>query len=205
MTIPSIGVHQVVLEGTTGSVLASGPGHLRDTVFPGGAGTSVIDGRAWTYGGPFGHIASLNRGATITVVTGTGKSVFRVVDIRKTGAKVPHLASGGSRLTLVTAAGSLFAPSGVVIVDADKVGKPLAADYPAVVTVPASELPLGTDTSTLWALFFWMELLAALIAGAVWTWHRWSHAQAWIAFSAPLLVVWILAAGQITRLLPNLL
>ena len=38
--------------------------------------------------------------------------------------------------------------SGVVWVDADKVGAPLASYKPKVHTVPASEQPLGIDTST---------------------------------------------------------
>ena len=44
--IPTLGLREVVGEGTTSGVLESGPGHLRSTVFPGGAGTSVIFGRS---------------------------------------------------------------------------------------------------------------------------------------------------------------
>lgn len=205
LSIPSIGMHQVVVEGTTGSALAKGPGHLRSTVFPGGPGTSVVYGRANAFGGPFGHIHDLAKGATIKVTTGVGTSTFKVVDVRKAGAKLRPVAAGRARLTLGTATGSAFVPSGVLLVDADKVGAPLAADNPAVGTVPASELPLGTDTSTLWALFFWLEVLAVLVAGAVWTWRRRGHAQAWIVFTAPLVVVWVFTADQISRLLPNLL
>ena len=62
ITIPSIGVNQVVLEGTTGTVLADGPGHYRSTVFPGGTGDSVILGRAAAYGGPFGQIDDAHEG-----------------------------------------------------------------------------------------------------------------------------------------------
>jgi LPXTG-site transpeptidase (sortase) family protein len=205
LTIPSIGVRQVVVEGTSGSDLTKGPGHLRNTVFPGGTGTSVIYGRAHSYSGPFGHIGSLQPGARITVITGVGTSVFKVVEVREAGGKVRPVAAGRSRLTLGTASGPGFAPSGLLLVDADKVGKPLAADNPALSTVPASELPLGTDTSTLWALFFWLEALVILLAGAVWTWRRRGRAQAWIVFSAPMVVVWLFAANQVARLLPNLL
>ncbi|MGO8870972.1 MAG: sortase [Acidimicrobiales bacterium] len=205
LSIPSIGVKQVVTEGTTSSVLADGPGHLRDTVFPGGAGTSVILGRAAAYGGPFGQISDLAKGARITVTTGVGTSVFRVVDVRTAGAVDHPVAAGKARLTLGTAGGAPFVPSGVVWVDADKVGTPLAADYPLVSTVPPSEQPLGTDTSTLWALFFWLEILGVLVAGAVWISRRRGHAQAWIVFTAPLLLTWIFTANQIARLLPNLL
>ena len=205
MTIPSIGLKQVVSEGTTSAVTATGPGHLRDTVFPGGVGTSVVMGRAASYGGPFGAIGSLKKGAVIHVTTGVGASTFRVIDIRHAGAVAHPVAAGKSRLTLGTAAGTPYVPSGVIWVDADKVGKPLASASPVVSSVPPNEMPLGTDTSTLWALFFWLEVFGAVLVGAIWTWRRRGHAQAWIVFSAPLLISWILMANQVTRLLPNLL
>jgi LPXTG-site transpeptidase (sortase) family protein len=205
LSIPSIGVSAVVLEGTTGRVLAQGPGHYRSTVFPGGAGDSVILGRQAAYGGPFGRIADLHKGATITVVTQVGKSVFKVVDIRPEGSRARSVPADSARLTLGTASGTPFIPSGVVWVDANLVGTPVASDKPLVHTVPDSERPLGLDTSTLWALALWIVALAVLIAGAVWTWRRRGHAQAWIVFTAPLAVVWMFVADQIARILPNLL
>jgi sortase A len=45
-----------VVEGTASSDLLDGPGHLRSTVLPGQVGTSVVMGRAKTYGAPFGAI-----------------------------------------------------------------------------------------------------------------------------------------------------
>ena len=205
VTVPAIGVRAVVLEGTTASVLAKGPGHLRDTVFPGGAGTSVLLGRAAAYGGPFGRIADLTPGQVITVVTQVGTSRFRVVRVRTAGARVRPAAAGTARLTLGTAAGTAFAPSGVVWVDADKVGAPLpSAAVPAVPLLPG-ELPLATDTSTLWALLLWLEALVLLLVGTVWTWKRWGRAHALIIFTAPMLLVWTLMADQVARLLPNLL
>src|SRR5262249_39908167 len=59
LSIPKVGLHEVVFEGTTGAVLEKGPGHLRETPLPGQAGTSVIMGRATMFGGPFGKLASL--------------------------------------------------------------------------------------------------------------------------------------------------
>lgn len=205
ITIPSIGVSQVVLEGTTGSILANGPGHLRSTVFPGGSGDSIILGRAAAYGGPFARISDLHKGATITVVTQVGTSTFHVVDIHPAGAKVIPVAAAHSRLTLGTASGTRFVPSGVVWVDADKVGAPLAAQRPLVKTVPAAEQPLGLDTGTLWALLLWVLALGALLIAGVWTWRRRGHAQAWIIFTAPVLLIWMFVADQFARLLPNLL
>jgi sortase A len=205
ITIPSIGLSQVVVEGTTGSVLADGPGHLRSTVFPGGAGESVILGRNAAYGGPFGRISDLHKGASITVVTQVGTSVFHVVDIHRAGAKVLPVAPGKARLTLGTASGTRFVPSGVIWVDADKAGAPLAAQRPVLRVVPASEQPLGLDTGTLWVLALWTLALGALVVAGVWTWRRRGHAQAWIIFTAPVLLIWMFVADQFARLLPNLL
>jgi sortase A len=204
ITIPAIGVHAVVLEGTTASVLAKGPGHFRNTVFPGGAGVSVLLGRAAAYGGPFGRIAQLTRGQVITVTTQVGTSRFKVIRVRPSGAKVRPPAAGVSHLTLGTASGAAYAPSGVVWVDAAKVGAPLAASSPPAITLLAGEQPLATDTSTLWALLLWLEGLAVLLVGAVWTWRRWGRAQAWIVFTAPMLLAWTFIADQLARLLPNL-
>jgi len=204
ITIPSLGVRAVVLEGTTASVLTRGPGHVRTSIFPGGGGASVIFGRASTYGGPFGRIGDLRRGQIITVVTQVGTARFRVIRVRPAGAKVRPPAVGTSRLTLGTASGGFLTPSGVLWVDADKIGKPLAASSPPAITQLASEAPLATDASTLWALLLWTEALGILLYGAVWTWRRLGRAQAWIVFTAPMLVVWVFISDQIVRLLPNL-
>ena len=205
ITIPSIGVNQVVVEGTSGTVLADGPGHYRSTIFPGGTGDSIILGRNAAYGGPFGQIDKLKKGARIQVITQVGTSVFKVVDVRPAGAKVRPVAPGKSRLTLGTASGSPFVPSGVVWVDADKIGPPLAAQLPLMKLVPVSERALGLDTGTLWVLSLWVLVLAALATAAAWTWRRRGRAQAWIVFTAPVLLVWMFIADQFARLLPNLL
>jgi sortase A len=205
ITIPSEGLRAVVLEGTTGSVLTKGPGHVRTSVFPGGAGTSVIYGRAGTYGGPFGRIGDLRPGQIITVTTQVGTSHFRVTRVRPAGAVVRPPAAGTSRLTLGTATGGFLTPSGVIWVDATKIGKPLAASSRANTVLLASEAPLAIDSSTLWALLLWLEALGILLTLAVWTWRRWGHAQTWIVFTAPMLVVWVFISDQIVRLLPNMM
>ncbi len=72
LQIPQLGVSEVVREGTTAAVLRSGPGHRRDTVMPGQAGTSVIMGRQTSYGGPFAEVGRLTPGSSIVVTTGQG-------------------------------------------------------------------------------------------------------------------------------------
>ena len=111
ITIPT-GVSRVVLEGTTGTVLANGPGHFRSSVFPGGAGDERHLGRAAAYGGPFGRIGELHNGARHHGHHPGGDVDFRVIDVRPAGAKVRPVRPGTARLTLGTAAGRLRPPPG---------------------------------------------------------------------------------------------
>ena len=142
-TIPSIGLEQVVVEGTASGDLLVGPGHRRDTALPGQVGTSVVYGRAATYGGPFADLTELQAGDKIEVDVGQGRKVFRVSGVRRAGDPLPQPpADGAARLTLVTAEGSgrlgALAPESVVYVDADaKKGFPAPAGRPPA--VPESE------------------------------------------------------------------
>src|SRR5579871_5655600 len=153
LTFPKLGTKQVVFEGTSSEVLMSGPGHLRDTVLPGQAGTSIIFGRAAAYGAPFGAIHTLHKGDKIVVTSGGGTSTFSVIDVRHAGDPVPPpITAGSARLTLVTATGLPFIPSGVVRVDADLVGNAQPDGVVATTSVPSSEIAMGSDTGNLWVL-----------------------------------------------------
>jgi LPXTG-site transpeptidase (sortase) family protein len=209
LTIPSIGVKEVVDEGTTSQVLLAGPGHLPSTVFPGGLGTSVIYGRAGSYGGPFARISQLHKGDRILVTIQDGPvntAVFRVADIRIAGQKIPPIGHGGARLTLVTAKESMFVPSGAIYVDADIVGSALPTYRPVVKSsaIPADELPLGVDTGSLWLLFLWICVLAVAVAASLWTWRQKGLVRAWIIFIGPVALIGYFLVNQISILLPNL-
>jgi LPXTG-site transpeptidase (sortase) family protein len=208
LEIPTLHLHDVVVEGTTGSVLMSGPGHRRDTPLPGQAGLSYILGRAAAYGGPFGRIHDLHQGDRIITTTQDGKATFRVLDVRRAGdVEPPALAAGKSRLVLETATGASFMPSGVLLVDADLVTSPLPS-APAGLTLgylPAAERPMSSDTGTVWALVFWLEAVLVLAVGMVWAWHRWGKAQTWIVFVPLAALVGYFLSRQITLLLPNLM
>jgi LPXTG-site transpeptidase (sortase) family protein len=206
LEIPRLHLREVVSEATTSAVLTQGPGHQRNTPFPGQPGTSVVDGRAAAYGGPFGGLRELKAGDPITVTTGEGTAHFKVVDIRDDGGPgAPPLPAGTARLTLVTARGLPFMPVGVTRVDADLVGTPLAASPMPVTTVPRSELPLGTQTDSLYALVLWLEALVVVAVLGIWSWRRWSPVRTWIiGFPVGALVLYYVF-GQVVRLFPNLL
>ncbi len=206
LQIPAAGIKEVVLEGTTSGVLMSGPGHRRGTPFPGQPGSSIVFGRRAAYGGPFKEIGSLPPGAKITVTTGQGVSIYKVIGVRRAGDPAPPPpAAGAGRLQLLTAAGTAFVPEGVLRVDADLVSDAFAGTPVGAGELPPAERPLGTDPSTAWALVLWLQALVALVAGTTWAWLRWGHHPTWIAFGPPMVLVALAAMGQFVRLLPNVL
>lgn len=144
LEVPSVGVSQVVIEGTAGAQLRNGPGHLAGSVLPGQLGTSVIFGRSITYGGPFGDLTSLHPGDSLQVTTGQGRFDYRVEDVRSGGdPQPPALKPDQSRLLLVTTDASGLGAFSTVYVDA------LLTSRPAV-TPPAARCSPRVPT-TRWA------------------------------------------------------
>lgn len=209
LTIPDIGLEQVVVEGTASGDLLAGPGHRRDTPLPGQVGTSVVYGRAATYGAPFGHLTELQAGDQITVVGAQGEKVFTVAGVRHAGDPLPQpLADGAARLTLVTAEGSgrlgALTPDSVVYVDAEaEEGFPAPAGRPAV--VPESEKAMASDEGALPLLALCLALLLAATLGVVAARQRWSTVLVWVV-AAPLVIALSWASTDVVmRLLPNLI
>lgn len=208
LEIPAIGMRQVVVEGTTGGAVLEGPGHRRDTPLPGQAGVSVIAGRRTAFGGPFARITELEPGASIQVTTGQGEFEFEVIGVRREGDPFPAPpAADVGRLVLATADGRPLLPDGVVRVDAEMTADALPgpARLLTSATLPASEDLLAADTDRLWALALWLQALVIGAVGAVWAWHRWGRAQAWVVFLPALLLVSLYVSNHTAQLLPNLL
>ncbi|MGK2948295.1 MAG: sortase domain-containing protein [Acidimicrobiales bacterium] len=207
LEIPAVSLSQVVVSGTSSEALFVGPGHRRDTVLPGQAGASIIMGRRAAYGGPFASIADLEEDDRIVVTTGQGEFEYRVVGVRREGDPIPPpIEAGQSRLVLTTADGPPFAPNGVLRVDALMEGaEPGSGRLLTSDGLPPPEDTMAGDTSELWALVLWLQALILVALAAVWAWHRWGRAQAWVVFLPPLMLVGISVSNQAARLLPNLL
>ena len=108
--IPALDLEEVVVEGTASGDLRVGPGHQRNTVLPGQEGTSVLMGRAATYGRPFAGLTGLEPGDTIEVVVAQGTRTFTVLGVRRTGDPLPQPREAGvARLVLATAELDLLA------------------------------------------------------------------------------------------------
>ncbi|HEX9335065.1 MAG TPA: sortase [Pseudonocardiaceae bacterium] len=208
LDIPEIGLRAVVFEGTTGGILENGPGHLRDTRLPGQAGIAEIMGRAATYGAPFGRISELNPGDQFTVITGQGTAHYRVADIRRAGDREPPpLAAGHGRLTLATADGFAFLPTGVLRVDAN-LTSPAQPAPPMVLSsanLSPAEQALAGDPTAWVPLVLWGQGLLVAAALITWARSRWSRWQVWIVAVPVLGFLGLSAADQVGRLLLNLM
>ena len=206
--IPSIGVHEVVVEGTDSATLKSGPGHRRDTVLPGQAGVSVLMGRASAYGGPFGRLQELVPGTEFDVITGQGEHTYQVLGVRYAGEPAPAYTGGASgRLILQTARGAGYSPAGVAWVDAQLTSEaqPAGPRQTTYVSLPPEDRALATDTRTAWALVFAAQLLLLIEACAVWAFVTVGPRKTWVVFAPLTLLGGLLVADQTVNLLPNLL
>jgi LPXTG-site transpeptidase (sortase) family protein len=201
LNIPSIGMRDmVVIQGTTPEALTAGPGHRPDTSFPGQPGVSVIYGRRATFGAPFGRIAQLKPGDTITAITGQGTSTYTVAAVAVSTKIIEDPAP--NRLLLLTASSPTI-PSYFVEVDADLTSN--AQPSPGVAnTVYASELPMAGDNSALALTTAWALALVLIAAGGTIAAIRWSPWAAYLT-AAPLAlaVLWNLYQS-LAALLPNL-
>jgi LPXTG-site transpeptidase (sortase) family protein len=208
ITIPSIGVTEVVVQGTRPSDLTTGPGHRRDTVYPGQTGTSVIMGRQTTYGGPFRALKELAPGDKITVTTGQGVQKFTVFGIRRGGDLLPQpLSKGEGRLELVTADGLPLAPSGTLHIDASLDSKAQETPSPVFTkeVLDPSELELASDTGSWFSSFFWLQWLVVAAIALRWARGRWGVWQTWIVGIPLVLVLGAATADSAISTLANLL
>ncbi|WP_193608499.1 sortase [Nocardioides lijunqiniae] len=209
MTAEEIDLEQVIVEGTASGDTLAGPGHLRNTVLPGQAGTSVLMGRSSTYGAPFGRLDELSAGNTISVVGAQGTLEFTVVGVRRAGDPQPQpLAAGAARLTLVTSEGegrlAALQPRDVLYVDADAAkGFPAPAGRPAA--VPDSEKALAYDTGAFPLLALALALLLALTLAIVAARQRWSAALVWVIASPLAIALSWATTDVVMRLLPNVI
>ncbi|SFC23302.1 LPXTG-site transpeptidase (sortase) family protein [Streptomyces aidingensis] len=208
LRIPALDLREVVFEGTTPGVLTAGPGHRRDTVLPGQAGTSVLMGRQWAYGGPFRELHTLAVGDTVEITTGQGEHVYRVTGLRYPGDEVPAPAGEGEgRLTLITATGGPYTPSDALRVDAELTTgvQPAPARIFPVGSLGPGEETLEGDSRVWIQVLLWSQGLLLAALAVTWAYRNWGRAQAWIV-GVPLLGgLSVGLSGALTMLLPNLL
>ena len=209
LSAPGLGLErEVFFEGTTGKVLAKGPGHRRSTPLPGQPGVSTLYGRAAAYSGPFSGLEDVDRQSIFTVTTAQGEHTYEVIGTRREGDPVPPPPGPGeSRLTLVTATGLPFIPDDVIYVDA-KLTSPVVPAAPRQLRqaglLPA-EAAMAGDSSGWPKIYLLMQGLAVSGLAMAWASRRWGSKQAWVA-GFPLVGLFVvLASRDLVLLLPNLL
>jgi sortase A len=120
LTIPKIGLDQVVVSGTSTDDLAKGPGHYVGTALPGQAGNVAIAGHRTTHGAPFNRLAELVVGDPIVLTTSWGERITYIV------TQTPYPVSpsdvtvlddfGDNRLTLTTCNPEFSAAQRLIVV-----------------------------------------------------------------------------------------
>jgi LPXTG-site transpeptidase (sortase) family protein len=200
LNIPSVGLRDmVVVQGTSPENLALGPGHLRDTPLPGQAGVSQIFGRRATFGAPFALLPRLRPGDLIQVITGQGRSTYRVAAQGSSSLMVQD--SSPNRLILLTAS-SPTVPAYYTYVDADLVSTANPGPT-AALSISASEFALGNDVGALVLTLVWAMALAVVsFAGSIAA-SRWSPWPAYLAVAPVVLAVLWNLYQSLSALLPN--
>jgi sortase A len=178
---PSIGLREVVVEGSRSRQLAGGPGHLRTSALPGQPGVSVIFGRSTAYGGPFSRLGQLEVGDALEVTTGQGIVSYRVSSVEAySGTDAAAFNSPANALLLVTAHPRLIG-SGRLVALAEPDG-PLHPRGAQVVQPAATNDELGLEGSSLAAvgLLVWLEVLLLAIGVTALLAFRWRAWPTWV-------------------------
>jgi sortase A len=203
LVIRTLGLRQIVVEGTSSIDLENGPGLLVGSAPPGTGGDTVIAGRRSTYGAPFAHLPELRPGTTIGVTGALGTFNYSVTAVRTVlpGSPLPASPTSQGRLTLVTS-NEPFSPSGLVVVTARLVSKPLASVPLQAAAVPPATFGLAGDGSALAPAILWGEAIIGVLILA-WVLARRSR-QHWMiyAMAAPVVIALaLLCYGNVAALL----
>jgi sortase A len=204
LSIPTIGIRQVVVEGTSSKDLESGPGLLIGSAPPGTAGDVVIAGRRTTFGSTFARLDTLQKGDLVAVTGALGKFNYVVTAKRvvSPGSPLPAGPTTAGRLTLVTSNPAVLAKS-LLIVTADLLGKPVAAVPLKSAGLPSAQFGLaGDDAAALPAILWGLALVGVLLFA--WYVLRRSR-KTWLVYglAAPIVIATaLLCFANVAALLP---
>jgi len=203
LEIPAIGVDDVVVEGSTATETAVGPGHLRTSVFPGQPGTSVVIGRRSGFGGPFGRLADLGEGDEVRVTTGQGTAGYQVEEVRVLpGDDAAAFVAPGNTLVLVTSHPRLLASERLAVV-ARLEGTPFDRGTRVPQVPPSvSELALAGDSGAAVGVLVWLQVALAGLAAAIVLLRLWRRWPAWVLVGPVVAALAWKLFSQVALLLP---
>jgi sortase A len=207
--IPSIGVNQVVVEGTDTPDLRKGPGHYLGTPMPGQVGNASIAGHRTTYGHPFYNLDGVKKGDAIVVTTLQGIFVYDTVSSQVVDPSDSKVIANApiNELTLTTC-NPRFSAATRLIVHAQLTHSQLFPNsgLPAVRLASKTQSnDLAGDTNvTLTDAVLWGLLVAAVLVVTLLVAHRFRR-QRWLVYGAGtlgmLVLLWFFF-GAVSPLLP---
>lgn len=205
LSIPGLGLTQVVTEGVTSGDLQRGPGHLPGTALPGEVGNAVIAARRATFGGPFRRVDRLHPGDVVWCTTpqGSFRYVVTEVGVVRPGRADVLAPTAEATLTLVTASPPYLASSRLVAT-AKLDGVPLPAARLQPFAPGGEDVALSGDASALPLALLWLQLLAITVFAA-WRLYRWrpQARRATYLLTTPVIVALLgLLFLAVDRLLP---
>jgi len=121
VSVPSIGLTQIAVEGSTSEFTRKGLAHVPGTVLPGQAGHSTIIGRRTSFGAPLVNLGNLAVGSDIVVTTVEGNATYKVISNATPTDQLP-----ANLLTIITSNPPVLSISQLSI-QAELVGKPFPA------------------------------------------------------------------------------
>lgn len=199
ISIPAIGVRQVVVQGTGTAQLREGPGHYPATPMPGQPGNAAIAGHRTTYGAPFFHLDALVRGDAVYVSTVQGR--FRYDVVRSFVVAPSDVAVVGpspvAELTLTTC-NPRYSASQRLVVQAVLVGPTAPAGRPGTAVAGAGRGGGNVAAAVAWGAAW------GVVTAAVW-WVARRRRRRWPVALVGLpvvLVVLLLFFSQVAPLLP---
>lgn len=218
LEIGGLDLQQVVIEGVGPAQTRRGPGHVPGTAGLGEPGNAVVVGRRTGFGGPFGDLRSLRKGAKIVTTTTQGQAVYTVSSVERTDL-VTSLPEGGipsdgvrlvddvygpsetSQLTLVTSARALPWSSGAaVVVVAQMEGKPFPPTLQGTRSTQATGM--SSDSTGRAAAILAVLAYGLAMGASVMLYRRLPSRVAYLLTVGPIVAMTIITAETVSRLFP---
>lgn len=189
LKIPSIHLKQVVVQGSSASQTALGPGLMSQSARPGTIGNAVILGHRTTSGAPFRNLDQLKLGEHFTLISGLGSFHYVIVErgFVRVGQRDPASPVDRAQVTLMTSSNQAGA-SGSFYVVGRQLNTPGAAKKPKV--PPANyQRGLSGDPAAIPASIILGILYALGIVATIVSYRRFRHST-WTVYilSTPILL-----------------